>query len=74
VDRDQQPWPREDYVDLPAFERAGAAFQADALVLVQALSQLEPLPILAADADGTARELRELASACRQMVAVCQST
>ena len=72
VDRDQHPWPRENYVDLRAFERAGAAFQADALLLVEALSQLEPLPILSADADGTARELRELASACRQMAAVSE--
>ena len=56
VDRDQHPWLRENYVDLRTFERAGAAFQADALLLVEALSQLEPLPILSADADGTARE------------------
>lgn len=72
VDRNQQPWPRESYVDLPAFEQAGATFQEDVLGLVDALAQLEPLPVTATDAEPAARELRELASACRQMVTVTE--
>jgi hypothetical protein len=70
VNRNQQPWARDDYVDIAAFEQAGSAFQASLLDLVEDMALLEPLPIQAADAEAAARELRDLARACRRTTAV----
>lgn len=70
VDTAEQPWSRDEYVDLEEFERAGARFQASLLELIEDLASLEPLPVDVADAETVARELRGLSRACRRMADV----
>lgn len=70
VDTKQQPWARENFVDLVEFEKAGANIQDAVLALVEDLAALEPLPIDAKDAIDVASELRDLAVMCRRMNAV----
>lgn len=41
VDTARQPWGRDEYVDLAAFESAGAGFQASLLALIEDLASLE---------------------------------
>jgi hypothetical protein len=74
VDTKQQPWSRDDFVDLVEFERAGAAFQAEVLSLIESLAVLEPLPIEHQDAVTVATELRDFAHWCRRMIAVTDNT
>lgn len=74
VDTKQQPWSRDDFVDLVEFEKSGAAFQIEVLSLIESLAVLEPLPIEQQDAVTVATELRDLAVWCRRMVAVTDNT
>lgn len=72
VDRNEQPWARDDFVDLAAFEKAGVAFQGSVLDLLEDLARLEPLPVQASDAKDAAQELRDLQEACRHMTSVTE--
>jgi hypothetical protein len=70
LDTKQQPWSRDEFVDLVEFEMAGAACQTEVLGLIESLAVLEPLPIEQQDAVTVATELRDLAVWCRRMIAV----
>lgn len=69
VDVKSVPWNRHQFIDVAELEDAGIRLQQGVMNLVEALAAREPLPIAEADAASVARELHELAAACRAVEA-----
>jgi hypothetical protein len=69
VDMRNQPWKRG-HVDLAELERAGAAFERDAVALVREIAAEEALPVTAEDSAEAAKELRLLIAGCRSVMGV----
>jgi hypothetical protein len=65
IDRGGRPAARRPFVNLEALEDAGASFEAAIRRLNACLTERESLPVGEEEADVTARELREVAAACR---------
>lgn len=67
-DSNAMPWSRDQFVDVLALETAGSGLQEAILELVELLAAREPSPISPTDAVATARELRDLSVACREVI------
>jgi hypothetical protein len=65
IDRGGRPAGRRPFVNLEALEEAGTGFEAAIRRVTALLAEREPLPVREAEADVTARELRQVAAACR---------
>jgi hypothetical protein len=69
VDAKSVPWNRHQFIDVAELEDAGIRLQESVMDVVEALVVREPLPVSEADAAAVARELHDLAAACRAVEA-----